>query len=49
MHILSISTISVSHRERATHYEGVLVRCSQVQSPRQLEVHEVLLVAVVGC
>ena len=36
-------------RGRATHYEGVLVRCSQVQSPCQLEVHEVPLVAVVGC
>ena len=34
---------------RATHYEGVLVRCSGVQSPRELHVHRLLLVAIVGC
>ncbi len=35
--------------ERATHYDGVLVRCSRVQTPRQLQVHRLLLRAAVDC
>jgi hypothetical protein len=35
--------------QRATHYEGVLVRCSRVQSPRQLHVRRLPLVAIIGC
>jgi hypothetical protein len=35
--------------QRPTHYEGVPVRCSRVQSPRQLHVRRLLLVAIVGC
>jgi hypothetical protein len=34
---------------RATHYEGVPVRCSRVQSLHELHVRRLLLVAVVGC
>jgi hypothetical protein len=33
---------------RSTHYEGVLVRCSRVQSPPKLHVRRLLLVAIVG-
>jgi hypothetical protein len=31
------------------HYEGVPVRCSRVQSLRQLHVRKLLLVAIDGC
>ena len=34
--------------ERATHYEGVPVRCSRVQSPCQLHVRWLLLVVIIG-
>jgi hypothetical protein len=35
--------------QRATHYEGVPVRCSRVQSLRQLHVRRLLLAAIIGC
>ena len=35
--------------QRPTHYEGVLVRCSQVQSPPELYVRRLLPVVIVGC
>ena len=36
-------------RGRATHYEGVPVRCSRVQSLHLLQIHRVLLLAIIGC
>jgi hypothetical protein len=35
--------------QRPTHYESVLVRCSQVQSPRGFMFRRLLLVAIIGC
>ena len=35
--------------QRPTHYEGVPVLCSRVQSPRKLYVRRLLLVVIVGC
>jgi hypothetical protein len=34
--------------QRPTHCEGVLVRCSRVESPRELHVRRLLLVAIAG-
>jgi hypothetical protein len=34
---------------RATHYEGVLVRCSRIQGVPYLHVRRLPLVAIVGC
>ena len=44
----SLGALVLVTTQRPTHYEGVPMRCSRVQSPPQLHVRRLLLVAIVG-
>jgi hypothetical protein len=46
---LGLGALALVTAQRATHYEGVLMRCSRAQSLPDLHIRRLLVAAIVGC